>query len=347
MSLASGEDGNPQGDICVGPARERRVSSNSEPAGRHNMPATTIQRAQNKAHWPRRGLLLLGALVILLIALFLWRPASAIGAIGTLALRFKGIESRYVQLGAYRIHYFAGGSGEPLVLVHGLGGRALDFAFLMPALAKNHRVFALDLLGYGDSDRPDVDYSVTLETGILRQFLDSQRLTRFDLAGWSMGGWISLNFAVQSPERVRRLVLLDSAGMKFTPSFDLGLLSPHTMADMQALEKIMTPHPGRVPAFILRDFLRQLRAHGWVVQRTVANMATGRELMDGKLGSVTMPVLIVWGKQDTLTPLSVAYEMHREMPQSALAVLDDCGHIAPVECHDRVLQEMQRFLAPL
>jgi pimeloyl-ACP methyl ester carboxylesterase len=295
--------------------------------------------------WLRRALLLLSALVVLLIAIFVWRPASALTAIATAMLRLHGIDSRYVQLGPYRIHYFTGGAGEPLVLVHGLGGRALDFAPLMPALARDHRVFALDLLGYATSDRPDVDYSVTLETDIMRQFLDSQGLTRIDLAGWSMGGWIALQFISQSPDRVRRLVLLDSAGMKFTPSFNLGLLAPHTMNDMQELEKLLTPHPGRVPAFILRDFLRQKRAEDWMIERNVASMITGRELMDGKLAKVTMPVLIVWGKQDVLTPLAVAETMHREMPQSVLAVLDGCGHIAPLECHDRVLQEMQRFLA--
>ena len=294
--------------------------------------------------WRQAALLLL-ALVVLLVAVFLWRPASALESIATAALRLRGFESRYTRLGPYRIHYFAGGAGEPLVLVHGLGSSALDFAFLMPSLAKGHRVFALDLLGYGASDRPDVDYSVTLQTGILRQFLNGQGLARVDLAGLSMGGWIALDFASQSPDRVRRLVLLDSAGMNFTPTFDLGLLSPHTMADMERLERLLTPHPVRAPELIMRDFLRQLRAEDWVIQRTVANMKTGREFMDGKLGKVTMPVLLVWGKQDVLTPLLVAEAMRREMPQSVLAVLDGCGHIAPLECHDRVLREMQRFLS--
>jgi pimeloyl-ACP methyl ester carboxylesterase len=293
----------------------------------------------------RRAAFLFSALVVLLAAIFVWRPASVLTAVATAALRLSGIESRYVQLGSYRIHYFVGGRGEPLVLVHGLGGRALDFTPLMPALAKRHRVYVLDLLGYANSDRPDVDYSVTLETGILRQFLDSQGLTRFDLAGWSMGGWIALDFSAQSPERVRRLVLLDSAGMKFTPTFDLRLLSPHTMAEMEELQKLLTPHPARAPAFITRDFLRVLREEDWVIQRNVASMIAGRELMDGKLAGVSMPVLIVWGKQDVLTPLAVADAMRREMPQSVLALLDGCGHIAPVECRRRVLAEMQRFLS--
>ena len=306
------------------------------------MATTTIQPGRKTPHWLRRALLL--ALVVL-VGCVVWRPATAQTTIATAALRLCGIESRYVQLGPYRIHYFAGGAGEPLVLVHGLGGGALDFTLIMPALAKQHRVYALDLLGYGASDRPNVDYSITLETNILRQFLDSQSLTRVNLAGWSMGGWIALNLAAQAPERVDRIVLLDSAGMKFTPTFDLRLFSPHTMADIQELEKLLTPHPGRIPAFVLRDLLRQLRAEDWVIERTVASMITGRELMDGKLATVTMPVLMVWGKQDVVTPLSIGEAMHRQMPQSVLAVLDGCGHVAPIECHDRVLTEMQRFLS--
>ena len=79
-----------------------------------------------------------------------------------------------------------------------------------------------------------------------------------------------------------------------------------------------------------------------MIERTAANMITGREVLDGKLASVTMPVLLVWGKQDVVTPPLIAEAMHREMPQSVLVVLDGCGHVAPVECYKRVLAEMQR-----
>jgi len=306
------------------------------------MAATTIQPVP--ARWLRRSLLLLAALLLLLIAFFILRPVSVLATVATAALRLRGIESRYVQLGPNRIHYFVGGTGEPLVLVHGLGSRALDFALLMPGLAREHRVYALDLLGYGDSDRPEVDYSVSLQTGVLRQFVDTLRLERVDLAGLSMGGWIALAFTAESPDRVRRLVLLDSAGMNFTPSFDVRLLSPRTMADMQAMEKLMTTRANRIPTFFSRDVLRLLREESWAIQRTVANMMTGRELLDGKLGDVTMPVLLIWGKQDVVTPVFVGEAMHREMPQSVMVVLDGCGHITPIECHDHVLAEMQRFL---
>jgi len=306
------------------------------------MAATTIQPVP--ARWLQRGLLLLAALVVLLIALFILRPVSVLATIATAALRLRGIESCYVQLGPNRIHYFVGGTGEPLVLVHGLGSSALDFALLMPALAKHHRIYALDLLGYGASDRPDIDYSVGIQTGVVRQFVDTLGLNQVGLAGFSMGGWIALEFTAQSPDRVRRLVLLDSAGMKFTPTFDVQLLSPYTMAEVRALERLLTPNAERIPAFVTRDLLRMLRQERWIIQHTVANMMTGRDVLDGKLADVRMPVLLIWGKEDVLTPLSVAEEMHREMPQSVLVVLDGCGHVTPLECHDPVLAEMQRFL---
>ena len=177
-----------------------------------------------------------------------------------------------------------------------------------------------------------------------RQFVDTLRLERVDLAGLSMGGWITLAFTAESPDRVRRLVLMDSAGMNFTPSFDLRLFTPRTTGDVEALARLLTPRPPRVPAFINRDVLRVLREESWVIQRTIDNMMAGRELLDGKLGDVTMPVLLIWGKQDVVTPVFVGEAMHREMPQSLMVVLDGCGHITPIECHGRVLAEMQRFL---
>ena len=82
----------------------------------------------------------------------------------------------------------------------------------------------------------------------------------------------------------------------------------------------------------------------WVVARALDNIIAGKELLDGKLGPVKIPVLIVWGKQDGLTPLSVGQAMQREMPQSRLEVFDDCAHMTPLECSGRVVPEVARFL---
>ena len=84
------------------------------------------------------------------------------------------MKSEFVQVGSHRIHYWAGGEGPPLVLVQGVAMRAEDWAPLFRALKKRHRVYAPDLLGYGESDQPrDSDYSIATQSDIVRGFLDS------------------------------------------------------------------------------------------------------------------------------------------------------------------------------
>ena len=257
----------------------------------------------------------------------------------------NGVSSEYVRLGPYRIHYFVGGSGKPLVLVHGLGGSAQDWAALIPTLEQHgFRVYALDLLGYGRSDRPDVSYSIALETEIFHSFLDSQHLQQPDLGGWSMGGWIVLNYTLDFPTHVRRVIAFDSAGIRFKPSWNIALFSPATPREVAQFMAILTPHPRHIPLFIAQDMIREMAKESWIVNRAYAAMTTGEDLLDGRLQNIRQPVLILWGKQDGTTPLECGQEMHREMPQSVLAVFDGCGHLAPVVCRHRVLPEVVQFL---
>src|SRR5580692_712982 len=107
----------------------------------------------------------------------------------------EGVKSDYVEAGGYRLHYFEaspanGGSGTPLVLVHGLGARGEDWGAMIPALAaQGFHVYAPDLLGYGRSPRPDVSYSISMEETVVVQFMQAMHMARADVGGWSMGGW--------------------------------------------------------------------------------------------------------------------------------------------------------------
>ncbi|HSM85432.1 MAG TPA: alpha/beta hydrolase [Candidatus Limnocylindrales bacterium] len=284
------------------------------------------------------------AILIALGAGFYLRP----GVFVTGAQRFRewrmGLENKTVQLGPYGIHYLVGGQGKSLVLVHGLGGRAEDWLSMAPEFKSNgYKVYAIDLLGYGRSARPDVDYSISLESDILRQFLDSQNLQQADIAGWSMGGWVSLKFAADHPERVHRLILLDSAGVKFD-AVNAGALRPKTPQDLNHLMEVLTPHPPHIPEFYAKDLLRDMSAHDWVIGRAMKSMYTGKDLMDGRMDAVKMPVLILWGKADVLTPPAIGEQMHQAMPQSLLQVVDGCGHLGPVNCSGRYSRSMINFL---
>ena len=275
---------------------------------------------------------------------FYVRPGPFVVAFQRVTEWKMGLRNGQAQLGKYQIHYVVGGQGKPLVLVHGLAGRAEDWLALIPELTRSgYRVYALDLLGYGRSEKPDVDYSIALESDVLRQFLDDQKLQQPDIAGWSMGGWIALKFAAEHPERVHRLILLDSAGLKFD-AVNASALRPKTEAELAHMMEILTPHPRPIPGFYARQVLRDLAAQDWIVDRALKSMSTGKDIMDGRMDAVKMPVLIVWGKEDVLTPPDIGERMHEAMPQSLFYLVDGCGHLAPVNCSKRVGSSMVKFL---
>lgn len=322
------------------------ITETSESEARSTQPASlSASRPAGPRRRLRGVLAAIFGLVLCLGTVFYWRPFWVIDQVTRAWLRAEGVRGAYVRLDSYRIHYLAGGEGQPLVLVHGLGGSAQDWALLMPSLMRHgYRVYALDLLGFGRSERPNVDYSIALQTDLLNQFFVSQHLTQADLGGWSMGGWVALNFTLAHPERVRRVFVDDSAGIDFTLGWDSALFHPATLEQSQQFLALLTPQASRIPRFIARDMIRQMRPGAWVVDRAMKSMRGGADLLNGKLEAVQAPVLIVWGKLDVLVPLFCGQEMHREMPQSSLAVFDGCGHLAPVECRDRVLPETIHFL---
>jgi pimeloyl-ACP methyl ester carboxylesterase len=289
--------------------------------------------------------------VILLVvlaagAVFYMRPMWVIQHAIALHLWSQGVRSEYVNAGGYRLHYLVVGEGEPVLLVHGLGAKAEDWGNLLPAIARGgYKVYAIDLLGYGKSDKPaEASYSIAQEAGIVRAFLDAKGLERVDLGGWSMGGWVSLKVASDAPERVNRLMLFDSAGIRFDIKFPHSIFWPGTPAELAELTSWLLPQPPPYPDFLARDMLRTFRPRQWVIRRSVSAMETEADVMDGKLGSLKMPVLIVWGAQDRLTPVYTAEVMHKEIPQSELVLFDGCGHLAPVQCESKIAPRVLEFL---
>jgi pimeloyl-ACP methyl ester carboxylesterase len=279
---------------------------------------------------------------------FLLRPVSYFDDALYLREAFTGVGSRYVWVQGHRIHYLEEGpaSGQPVVLVHGLGGRSEDWRNLAPYLARaGFHVYMPDLLGYGRSDRPtDFSYSVRDEAGVILAFLDAERLEKIDLGGWSMGGWVAQIVANEAPERINHLMLFDSAGLNIPPTWDTALFTPDTAAQLGALESLLTPHPDRIPGFVAADILRISARNGWVTKRAIASMWTGRDVTDALLPKLEMPVLLVWGEKDALIPLDQGKTMHRLVPQSQLAVIPGCGHLAPVECAPEVGPKVVAFV---
>lgn len=123
------------------------------------------------------------------------------------------LEEREASVLGYRMRYLTGGTGEPVLLLHGLADCKEAWQRLLPTLARRHRVFAPDLLGCGASEKPPISYSLWAMAAYIRHFLDAVGVETANIAGHSLGGGLALHLYIQYPERVRRLALLASGGL--------------------------------------------------------------------------------------------------------------------------------------
>ncbi len=180
------------------------------------------------------------------------------------------------------MHYYVAGKGTPVVA--------------------GFRVYALDLPGSGRSGQPNADHSIAFQAETVYAFIQGQALTKPDVAGVSMGGWIAMDLAIRYPDAVRRLVLLDTAGTTFAPAFQPSLFEPTTGPQLQNLFDLLTPYPVKLPNFFARDMLRTMSADGWVIHRAMTSMFSKRDLVDKKLSAISAPTLILWGKTRQIDP---------------------------------------------
>jgi pimeloyl-ACP methyl ester carboxylesterase len=300
----------------------------------------------------------LGRLLLLVVALglacglvFYERPLWVQQQGIHLGLFLHRVQSNYVMTPEGRVHYYEAesripGGGIPLVLIHGLADRDESWAPMLERLKKaGFHVYAPDLLGYGRSPKPaDSDYSISTQEQFVVDFIQSLGLQKADVGGWSMGGWIALKLALDHPGMVDRVVVYDSAGIRQQVVGGPQIFHPTDEVSLQHLASLLEPDAKPLPHFVLRDALKKIGRGQWVVDRSMASMQTGNDLLDTRLGGLTEPLLIVWGSDDELLPLALGQQMHTLDPQSELDVVEGCGHLAPKTCPARVAIATADFL---
>ena len=126
--------------------------------------------------------------------------------------------------------------------------------------------------------------------------------------------------------------LCDSAGIRFEPTFTVFDFEPTTIPAVRHLYSLLMPQPTEVPDFLARDMVRRFKQLNWVVDRSARSMFRGDDLLDGKLGALQMPTLIIWGRQDHLIPLATGVAHARADPAIRPRDYDGCGHLAPGQC---------------
>jgi pimeloyl-ACP methyl ester carboxylesterase len=271
---------------------------------------------------------------------------------------------RTIDVNGIRTRYWlAGESGSPVILIHGLGASAEIWSANIGALASRHLVYVPDLPGFGLTDKPArMDYAPEAYSRFIRDYMTALGIGRATLVGHSLGGGVALRVVLDDPGRVEMLVLVSSAGLgrdvslplriASLPFFDRIFFKPplpvftrflHRLvfdpdvitADFARLYYEMFFQPGAVRAFtgILRAISTFRGARPGVLERI------------GKgLGTILVPTLILWGRQDRILPASQALDAAGKIPGARLHIFERCGHMPNVEYPEEFNRLLLEFL---
>jgi len=249
-----------------------------------------------------------------------------------------------------KIHYLESGSGPAVILLHGLGGDTSNWATTVAPLAAKFRVIVPDQIGFGRSDKPMLNYRVATLVDFLDGFMKQVGVERASLVGNSLGGFTAAAYALAHPEKVDRLVLVDAAGFALPKDFDprtLSALNPSTREQAKTILSMIFYNKALASDIAIDAILtrRVTAGDGYTIQRFIDSIAHGEDVLDGRLGGVKQPTLIVWGREDQLTPMWMAERFKKEIAGSELVVFDKCGHVPQMEKAAEFNAAVMKFLS--
>jgi len=267
-----------------------------------------------------------------------------------------GVQPRYEDLAGLRVRYVRRGRGPALILLHGLGSSIYTWADVIPALARDHDVVAIDLPGFGGSDIPD-DLSSSVYPAAVLGLMDRLGISRATLVGNSLGGAVGIVLAARHPERVRRLVLIDSAGFNLEPSrrpLILRLVGTAPVAAaldalpvrrrvVRAALRQVFHDPARVTPERIEEYLAPLARPGATEAVRSLLARPGGFGLPALVSEVRVPTLIVWGRNDRWIPLADADRFAAAIPGSRKVVLEECGHVPQEERPAEVVHLLEEF----
>ena len=250
-----------------------------------------------------------------------------------------------------RIVYLEGGSGAPLVLVHGFGADKDNFTRVARYLTPHYRVIVPDLVGFGESShRSDVDYHYAAQAQRLHDFTQALGLSRFDLGGNSMGGGISMSLAAQHPQEVASLWLLDCAGIAAAPPSELAKIVTTTdtnpliittESDFPVFLKFVMSDPPYIPGSVMNTLARERMANQPLERQVFLQIAT--DSVDAAVKGLATPTLIVWGDEDRALSVGTVPELKTLLPNAQAAVMPHVGHAPMIERPQQSAEDYLRF----
>jgi pimeloyl-ACP methyl ester carboxylesterase len=263
---------------------------------------------------------------------------------------------RSVEVDGVHLHYVEDGSGPPLVLLHGLNGSTFGFRLLMPYLTPHFRTIALDLMGFGYSDRlQHRDYSLGAQARLVAGFLDALGIAKASVLGHSLGGAVAMHLALEFPERVDRLILVSSASDSETRR---GLRSSRLVRPLLPVVAAFTVQNQRFRRMSLRSacydpaFVTPEMIEGYMAPTRVRGhlRALGSLMVDRRKdppldpSAISQPVLIIWGAADRWLPAPHGERLRALIPNSQMTIIENAGHLVLEEQPEESARAVVDFL---
>jgi pimeloyl-ACP methyl ester carboxylesterase len=265
---------------------------------------------------------------------------------------------RSSALNGARVNYVEMGQGDPLVFVHGLSGCWQNWLENIPHFARRHRVIAVDLPGFGESELPHEEISIPGYGRFVDAFLGEIGVERASLVGNSMGGFIAAEVAISQPRRVEKLALVSAAGVMTVRHLELTFAKRMSRAFHAGSARMIA----RRQSIVRRRRLRKMMLYGIVRHpellqpELVYEIASGggkpgfldafKAILDydfrDRLPEVKDPTLIVWGRNDRIVPVGGAYRYEQLIPDSRRVIFEETGHVPMIErpaLFNRVLED--------
>ncbi|MEP7200787.1 MAG: alpha/beta fold hydrolase [Chloroflexota bacterium] len=272
-------------------------------------------------------------------------------------------DDQFVRVDGFTMRYQVKGDGTPIILIHGFASSIVTWYRNMDDLAREHRVYAIDLKGWGLSDKPsDGDYSLRAQAQHVRAFMDALGIERAVVVGHSMGGAVAIHFAAIYPDATLGVVLIGAAGahrFRFVAVISRAMRVPLLRAWARLLmdyvmsnEALLTSgmpnayhDPSNLTPAMKRSLVTPFHTHGF--EDALLNLVRDarHHRMHGSVLQVQCPTLVLWGEQDFVVPVSDAQYFVEHIPQARLVVLPQAGHQAHEERAVEVNRLINEFVA--
>jgi pimeloyl-ACP methyl ester carboxylesterase len=253
------------------------------------------------------------------------------------------------------MHYLEAGRGAPVVLLHGLGGDGSRWTPNIEPLARDFHVFALDQIGFGQSDKPLANYHTGMLAEFLVGFLKAVGVPKASLVGNSMGASVALYTAAKFPEVVDRIVLADGGGYRSAAAGPAVAPTPEAVRRRQLQNSVTREETREFFRILFHDksLVTEKMVDEQLAMRlrsafTITKMQEAGDrgsLTEQQVQAVKAPTLIVWGKYDELSDPAGADRLERAIPGSRKVIIDNCGHMPQLERADEFNRLVREFLA--